>query len=48
LLGCAPNVYHRSMIIVPHDAPEGYEWLVTLVVLVCLYFVVRNFIRARR
>ena len=48
LRGCAPNVYHRSMIIVPHGAPEGYEWFVTLVVLVCLYFVVRNFIRARR
>jgi hypothetical protein len=32
----------------PHGAPEGYEWFVTLVVLVCLYFAVRNFMRARR
>ena len=46
--GCAPNVYHRSMIIVPHGAPEGYEWFVTLVVVVGLYFAVRNFMRARR
>jgi ABC-type nickel/cobalt efflux system permease component RcnA len=36
------------MIIVPHGAPEGYEWFVTLVVLVCLYFAVRNLMRARR
>jgi hypothetical protein len=48
LRGCAPNVYHRSMIIVPHAAPEGYEWFVTLVVLVCLHFAVRNLMRARR
>jgi hypothetical protein len=33
---------------VPYGAPEGYEWFVTLVVLVCLYFAVRNFMRARR
>jgi len=26
--------------------PEGYEWFVTLVVLVGLYFAVRNFMRA--
>jgi hypothetical protein len=48
LRGCAPDVYHRSMILVPHGAPEGYEWFVMLVVLVCLYFAVRNFMRARR
>jgi hypothetical protein len=29
-------------------APEGYEWFVALVVLVGLYFAVRNFMRARR
>jgi hypothetical protein len=34
--------------VVPHGAPEGYEWFVTLVTLVCLYFAVRNFVRARR
>ena len=34
--------------VVPHGAPEGYEWLVALVTLVCLYFAVRNFMRARR
>ena len=34
------------MFIVPHGAPEGYEWVVALVVLVCLYFAVRNFMRA--
>ena len=39
---------HRSMFIVPYGAPEGYEWFVTLVVLVGLYFAVRNFMRARR
>ena len=39
---------HRSMFIVPHGAPEGYEWFVALVVLVGLYFAVRNFMRARR
>jgi hypothetical protein len=27
----------RSMFFIPHGAPEGYEWLVALVVLVCLY-----------
>jgi hypothetical protein len=48
LWGCAPNFYHRSMFIIPHGAPEGYEWFVTLVVLVGLYFAVRNFMRARR
>ena len=48
LAGCAPNVYHRSMFIVPYGAPEGYEWFVALVVLVGLYFAVRNFMRARR
>jgi hypothetical protein len=26
------------MFIVPYGAPEGYEWFVTLVVLVGLYF----------
>jgi hypothetical protein len=36
------------MFIIPYGAPEGYEWFVTLVVLVCLYFAVRNFMRARR
>jgi hypothetical protein len=36
------------MFIVPYGAPEGYEWFVALVVLVCLYFAVRNFMRARR
>jgi hypothetical protein len=25
-----------SMFIIPYGAPEGYEWFVTLVVLVCL------------
>ena len=39
---------HRGMFIVPHGAPEGYEWFVALVVLVGLYFAVRNFMRARR
>ena len=34
--------------VVSYGAPEGYEWLVTPVVLVCLYFAVRNFMRARR
>jgi hypothetical protein len=34
------------MFIVPHGAPEGYEWFVALVVLVGLYFAVRNFMRA--
>ena len=36
------------MVIVPYGAPEGYEWFVTIVVLVGLYFAVRNFIPARR
>jgi hypothetical protein len=36
------------MFIIPYGAPEGYEWFVTLVVLVCLYFAVRNLMRARR
>jgi hypothetical protein len=31
-----------------HGCPGGYEWFVTLVVLVCLYFAVRNFMRSRR
>ena len=33
------------MFIIPHGAPEGYEWFVALVVLVGLYFAVRNFMR---
>src|SRR6516165_6116840 len=45
---CTPNFYHRSMFIIPHGAPEGYEWFVALVVLVGLYFAVRNFIRGFR
>jgi hypothetical protein len=36
------------MFIVPYGAPAGYEWFVALVVLVGLYFAVRNFMRARR
>src|SRR5262245_53690725 len=48
LRGCAPNVYHRTMFIIPYGAPEGYEWFVALVVLVGLYFAVRSFIRSRR
>ena len=48
LRGCAPTVYHRGMFIIPYGAPEGYEWFVALVVLVGLYFAVRNFMRARR
>jgi hypothetical protein len=48
LVGGAPNVYPRSMFIVPYGAPEGYEWFVALVVLVGLYFAVRNFMRTRR
>src|SRR5262249_5094027 len=39
------HVYHRSMIIVPHGAPEGYEWFVALVVLVGLCFAVCTFMR---
>ena len=45
---CAPKVYTCGMFVIPYGAPEGYEWVVTLVVLVCLYFAVRNFMRARR
>jgi len=45
---CTPNFYHRSMFIIPHGAPEGYEWFVALVVLVGLYFAVRNFMRGFR
>jgi hypothetical protein len=48
LRGCAPTVYHCGMFIISHGAPEGYEWFVTLLVLVGLYFAVRNFMRARR
>jgi hypothetical protein len=33
------------MFIVPHGAPEGYEWFVALVVLVGLFFAVCNFMR---
>jgi hypothetical protein len=29
------------MFVIPYGAPEGYEWFVTLVVLVCLYLAVR-------
>jgi endonuclease YncB( thermonuclease family) len=36
------------MFIVPHGAPEGYEWFVTLGVLVGLFFAVRNFVRGFR
>ena len=45
---CADRLPPRGMFIVPHGAPEGYEWFVALVVLVGLYFAVRNFMRARR
>ena len=48
LRGCEPKVYHRSMFIIPYGAPEGYEWVVALVVLVGLYFAVRSFLRSRR
>jgi len=48
LRGRAPTVYHCGMFIIPHGAPEGYEWFVTLEVLVGLYFAVCNFMRARR
>ena len=48
LADCAPNGYRRGMLIIPHGAPAGYEWLVALVVLVGLYFAVRRFLRARR
>jgi hypothetical protein len=34
--------------VIPHGAPEGWEWLIALVVLVCLYFAVRKFMRSRR
>ena len=36
------------MFIIPHGAPEGYEWFVALLVLVGLYFAVRNFMRGFR
>jgi hypothetical protein len=36
------------MFIIPFGAPEGYEWLVALVVLVGLYFAIRSFTRERR
>ena len=36
------------MFIIPHGAPEGDEWFVALVVLVGLYFAVRNFMRGFR
>ena len=48
LRGRAPNVYDRSMFIIPYGAPEGYEWFIALVVLVGLYFAIRSFMRARR
>jgi hypothetical protein len=48
LRGCAPDLYHCGMLIIPYGAPEGYEWLVALVVLVGLYFAIRSFMRARR
>jgi hypothetical protein len=38
----------RSIFYRPSWSSEGYEWFVALVVLVGLYFAVRNFIRARR
>jgi hypothetical protein len=37
-----------SVVIIPHGAPEGYEWLIALVMLVGLYFAVRNFLRSQR
>jgi hypothetical protein len=37
-----------AIFIIPHGAPERYEWFVALVVLVGLYFTVCNFMRARR
>jgi hypothetical protein len=36
------------MLLVPHSAPEGYAWFVALAALIGLYFVVRDFMRARR
>src|SRR5262245_12672002 len=36
------------MLIVPHGAPAGYEWVVAIIVLVGLYFAVRNLMRAQR
>src|SRR5262249_46836554 len=48
LQGCRQNLYHCGMFIIPHGAPEGYEWFVALVVLVGLYFAVHNLMRARR
>jgi hypothetical protein len=35
------------MIIIPHGSWDGYEGLIVPVVLVGLYFAVRNFLRAR-
>jgi hypothetical protein len=35
------------MFIIPYGAPEGYEWIIALVVLVGLYFAIRNLMRAR-
>jgi hypothetical protein len=35
-----------AIFIIPHGAPERYEWFVALVVLVGLYFAIRNFKRA--
>jgi hypothetical protein len=37
-----------AMFVIPHGAPEGYEWFVALLVLVGPYFAVRNFMRVRR
>jgi len=42
---------NRSIFILPHGPPEsyeGHEWFDALVVLVGLYFAVRNLMRARR
>jgi len=46
LAGMRAELLPASMFIIPHGAPEGYEWFVALVVLVGLYFAVRNFMRA--
>jgi hypothetical protein len=35
------------MFVIPHSAPEGYEWFVRHMVLVGLYFAVRYLMRAR-
>jgi hypothetical protein len=51
LQGCTPNSTNRSMFILPHgllESYEGHEWFVALVVLVGLYFAVRNLMRAWR